>query len=79
MKKTLLVIITAVALTYAALNYHFILMDRSIKILKKVDLTFNYTFVDARGAKKYKLFMNPSLRKAGIRDLFKDSSVTIGK
>ncbi len=79
MKKSFIVIIIAGALTFLALNFHFILMDRSIKFLKKTDLTFNNTFVDARGAKKYKLFINPSLRKAGIRDLFKDSSVTIGK
>ncbi len=55
---------------FAALNYHFILMDKNVKILKKVELTFNNTFVDARGAKKYKLFLNPSLVKAGIRKAF---------
>ena len=46
-------------------------MDKNVKILKKAELTFNNTFVDARGAKKFKLFLNPSLVKAGIKKAFK--------
>jgi hypothetical protein len=42
-------------------------MDKNFKILKKVKLTFNNTFVDARGAKKFRLLLNPSLVKAGIK------------
>ena len=67
MKKVLLILVVTGALFFAALNYHFILMDKNVKILKKVKLTFNNTFVDARGAKKFKLFLNPSLLKAGIK------------
>ena len=67
MKKTALILVVTVALIFTALNYHFILMDKNVKILKKVELTFNNTFVDARGAKKFKLFLNPSLVKAGIK------------
>ncbi|MBW2202613.1 MAG: hypothetical protein JRF52_00600 [Deltaproteobacteria bacterium] len=78
MKKTVLLIIAA-ACIYGALNYHFILMDGNIKVLKKTDLTFENTFVDARGLKKSKLFLNAALLKAGVRDLFKEDSVTIGK
>jgi hypothetical protein len=40
--------------------------------LKKVDLTFESTFVDARGTKKIKLYFDPTLVKAGVKDLFKD-------
>jgi len=68
MKKALLILVITVALIFTALNYHFILMDKNFKILKKVELTFNNTFVDARGAKKFKLLLNPSLVKAGIRN-----------
>ena len=67
MKKALLILVVTVALIFTALYYHFILMDKNVKILKKVKLTFNNTFVDARGAKKFKLFLNPSLIKAGIK------------
>jgi hypothetical protein len=70
MKKMLLILVITGALIFTALSYHFILMDKNVKILKKVELTFNNTFVDARGAKKFKLFLNPSLVKAGIRKAF---------
>ena len=73
MKKALLIFVITGALIFAALNYHFILMDKSFKILKKVELTFSNTFVDARGAKKIKLFLNPSLVKAGIRKALRDN------
>jgi len=77
--KKIFVLIIAAACVYGVLSYHFILTDESIKILKKTDLTFEETFVDARGTKKTKLFLNAALLKAGVRDLFKDDSVTIGK
>jgi hypothetical protein len=79
MKKLVVVIIFLATLTFGALNYHFILMDNGIKILKKVDLTFDDTLVNARGAKKYKLLLNPALVKAGVNDLLKKEGVTIGK
>ena len=79
MKKVAIIAVILAALTFGILNYHFILMDGSIKILKKVDLTFESTFVDARGARKYKLYLNLALAEAGVKDLFKDESVTIGK
>ena len=33
-------------------------------------MTFENTFVDARGAKKIKLILKPALVKAGIKELF---------
>ena len=79
MKKVAIIAVIFAALTFGILNYHFILMDSSIKLLKKADLAFDNTFVDARGAKKYKLFLNPALAKAGVKDLFEDESITIRK
>ncbi len=72
MKKMLIVLVIGGALVFGTLSYHFILTDKSIKVLKKVDLTFDNTFVDARGAKKIKLYFNPALVKAGVKDLLKD-------
>jgi hypothetical protein len=69
MKKLLILLIVAGALAYGALNYHFILMDKGVKVLKKVDLTFQDSFVDARGEKKINLLLKPSLVKAGIKDV----------
>ncbi|MBW2672437.1 MAG: hypothetical protein JRD89_03335 [Deltaproteobacteria bacterium] len=54
------------------LNYHFIRLDDDLKVLKKTELTFDKTFVEARGAKKIKLFLDPTLVKAGVKDLLKD-------
>ncbi len=79
MKKVLIIFIIAGVLVSGALNYHFILMDSSIKVLKKADLAFKNTFVDARGAKKVKLFLDPALVKSGIKNLVDDESINIGK
>ena len=77
--KKLIILIIAAACAYGVLNYHFILMDDSVKILKKSTMTLDDTFVDARGSNKSKLFLNPALLKAGVKDLFHDEGVTIGK
>ena len=79
MKKVAIIAVILAALTFGAVNYHFILMDSSIKLLKKTDLTYQNTFVDARRAKRYKLYLNSALVKAGIKDLFEDESISIGK
>jgi hypothetical protein len=77
--KKLIILIIAAACAYGVLNYHFILMDSSFKILKKNVMTLDNTFVDARGSNKSKLFLNPALLKSGVKNLFNDDSVTIGK
>ena len=74
MKKLLIFLILAGALTYGVLNYHLILMDKSVKVLKKVELTFQDTFVDARGEKKLKLLLKPALVKAGVKDLIEKAN-----
>ncbi|MDY6793262.1 MAG: hypothetical protein SWH54_18495 [Thermodesulfobacteriota bacterium] len=73
MKKPLLILVITGALIFTALNYHFILMDKNVKILKKAEFTFSNTFVDARGAKKFTLLLNPSLVKSGIKKVFRDN------
>jgi len=67
MKKLLILVIFCGTLAYGGLNYHFILMDKGVNVMKKVELTFRDTFVDARGEKKIKLLLNPSLVKAGVK------------
>jgi len=78
MKKLLvLLIFTGAALAYGVLSYHFILMDKGVKVLKKVELTYQDTFVDARGGNKFKLLLNPSLVKAGIKDVIDKAGQSI--
>jgi len=72
MKKAVVAIAIIGAFVFAALNYHFILMDGNVKILKKSRMTFAGTYVDARGIKKHKLLTKPSLLKAGIKKVFED-------
>jgi len=79
MKKVAVALLIVAALVFGTLNYHFILLDSNLKILKKVNYTFKDTFVDARGSKKYKLLLNPALVKAGVKDLYKREGITIGK
>ncbi len=76
MKKLLIIIILAAAL-FGIMNFHIILTDKGLSFLKKTELTFDSTFVDARGPKKHKLFTNPALVGAGIKKLLKDQGITI--
>jgi len=81
MRKTLflLALLLACGAGYAALNYHFIIMESSVKILKKTELTLEDTFVDARGMKRFKLYLKPSLVKAGIKNFFTDERIKLEK
>ncbi len=77
MKYILTILIILGALTLATLNYHFILLDDdplNFKVLKKVELTLDSTFVDARGVNRIKLFINPLLLQAGIKALFEEEA-----
>lgn len=73
MKKTLVFIIVIAALVFGMFNYHFILMDKSVKILKKSEVTLEDTFIDARGGNKAKLILNPALLKAGIKEILREA------
>ena len=77
--KKLVALIAAAALVAGALNYHFIFLGKNLKILKKTTMTFEDTFIDARGARKFKLLLKPALVKAGIKDLFEDKNISIEK
>ncbi len=69
MKKLLVVILLiGGAALYFGLSHHFILFDEDLKILKKNSYTLHNTFVDARGVKAMKIFSQPDLIEAGIKD-----------
>jgi hypothetical protein len=77
MKIGIIIVIILGLLTAGALNYHIILVDGGIKLLKKADMTLEYTFVDARGAKKFKLFLIPELARAGLKELLREEGITV--
>ena len=79
MKKPVLLLIIFGFIIVGLMNFHFILMDNSLEILKKQSMTFEDTFVDARGAKKFKLLLKPHLIKAGIKRVLNETKDTIRK
>ncbi len=79
MKKFLVLILVAGGITAGLLNYHFILLDNKIKIMKKITMTFEDTYVDARGSKKLKLLLKRNLVKAGIKQALDDTKKAIKK
>jgi len=72
MKKGIVGLVIAAAAGYGLLSYHFVLLDSSLKILKKTGVRYENTFVDARGAKKAELALKPDLVAAGINDVLSD-------
>lgn len=69
MKQIILVLVVAGIAGFGLLNYHFILFDKNLKIVKKTGVRYENTFVDARGAKKLELALKPDLVSAGYNDL----------
>ncbi|MCF8056765.1 MAG: hypothetical protein K9K37_09010 [Desulfocapsa sp.] len=69
MKKIIVGLVVAAAAGYGLLSYHFILLDSSVKILKKTGVRYENTFIDARGIKKLELASQPDLIGAGINDV----------
>ena len=79
MKYVIVVVVVLGIILYGALNYHVIRVDGGVKFLKKYEMTLEDTYVDATGTRKYKLYLNPTLLKAGIKEALADEGVTIKK
>jgi len=80
MKKVMMVVsLLVIGAAVVSLNIHIVRLDNSIRILRKVDMTFTDTYVDARGMKKLALLRKPALIKAGLRNLIDDDGLTIKK
>ncbi len=77
MKYLIVVIAVVGALAFGALNYHFIQVDSGMKMLKKTEMSMEYIYVDARGANRYKMYLNPTLLKAGIKELLEKEGIEI--
>ncbi len=79
MKKIIVMLVIAAAAGYGLLSYHFVLFDSSLKILKKTDVRYENTLVDARGTKKLELAMKPDLIAAGITDVVNQVDQSVKK
>lgn len=70
MKLFVVLLLFICGLVVSALNIHIIQLDNSYEFLVKTEMTFEDTWVDARGTKnKLKLLGKPRLIEAGINEL----------
>lgn len=73
--KSLFLIIVLGAALYFLMSYHIILTNRGTRLLKKTNMTLQYTVFSTRGkANKSMLAIDP-LRKAGIGELLKQEGL----
>ena len=76
LKKILIIGIIAAAL-YALLGYHYIVIGKSIKVLKKSELTLKYTVFSTKAKSTEAILSVPELWKDGIGDLLlKEGKIT---
>jgi len=57
------------------LSYHFIVVGRGIKLLKKSSLTLNYTIFSVKGKSKEAILSVDVLREDGIGDLLVETGM----
>jgi hypothetical protein len=67
--KKIVVIAFIVAILYVILGYHFIIMDKSVKMLKKSTFTLKYTIYSTKGKRVETILSIPQLWEDGIGDL----------
>lgn len=58
---------------YILLSYHFVVINSSVKMLKKSKLTLNYTFYNTKGRSNEAILAVGELRKDGVADLLIDA------
>ena len=66
-KLTIWIILGAVL--YFLLSYHFIFIDKTVKLLKKSSLTLNYTIFSTKKKSNKSILSIDVLREDGIGDL----------
>lgn len=54
---------------YFILSHHFIIVGRSVKLLKKAKLSLNYTIFSTKGMSNKAILSIPELREVGIGQL----------
>ena len=67
--KKIITIAVIAAVLYLLLGYHYILIDHSVKMLKKSSFTLQYTFFNTKGKEAGKILSIPELWDDGIGDL----------
>ena len=68
LKKIVIIAIICTAL-YFMLGYHYIVVDKSLKMLKKSELTMRYTFISTKGRDLENILTVKELWDDGLGDL----------
>jgi hypothetical protein len=63
----------AIGAFYFVLSHHFIVIGRSVKMLKKAKLSLNYTIFSTKGMSNKAILSIPELREVGIGKLLLQS------
>jgi len=58
---------------YGTMSYHFVIVGRSVKFLRKSELTLNYTFYSTNGKRNKTIMAIDELRDDGIGELLMDT------
>lgn len=67
--KKIIIIAIIVAVFYFLLGYHYIIIDNSVKMLKKSTFTLEYTIFNTKGKEVGKIVTIPQLWNDGIGEL----------
>ena len=57
------------AALYCLLSFHFVIVGKSVKLLKKSNLSLNYTFFSVSGKRNEAILAIDELRRDGIGEL----------
>jgi len=63
------------AIFYFLMAYHYIVIDKSVKMLKKSNLTLKYTFFSVEGKKPEKVMSIPELWEDRIGELLLEEGI----
>lgn len=67
--KKIITIAVVVAVLFFLLAYHYIIVDNSVKMLKKSTFTLEYTIFNTKGKEVEKILSIPQLWNDGIGEL----------
>ena len=73
--KKLLTIAIICAIGYFILGYHYIIIGKSVKMLKKSELTLKYTFYSTKGKETKNILSIPELWDDGIGELLLEENI----
>ena len=73
--KKILTIAIICAISYALLGYHYIVIKKSVHMLKKSKLTLKYTIYSTKGKEPKRVMSIPELWEDGIGELLMEEGV----